>query len=52
MDESTGLERYDAAGAAFGSYIAIMGGHGKGTFHNDLYFYFTPEPAHTPASWP
>ena len=40
MTEATGLERYDAAGAAVGSYLAVFGGHGKGTFHNDLYYFY------------
>lgn len=40
MTEATGLERYDAAGAAVGSYLAVFGGHGKGNFHNDLYYFY------------
>ena len=43
LDGTLGLERYDAAGAGVGSYLAIFGGHGKGKFFNDLYYFFVAE---------
>ena len=46
--DATGLNIYDAAGAAQGYHIAVFGGHGSAhggdrKFHNDLYYYYTPE---------
>jgi len=39
-DNEAGLQRYDSAGASFGTdKIALFGGHGKGEFHNNLYNY-------------
>ena len=43
VESLTGLQRYDAAGAGVGSYIAVFGGHGKGKFFNDVHYFYVGE---------
>ena len=41
--EATGVSRYDAAGAVVDDVLVVFGGHGMGSFYNDLHYMWIGE---------